>query len=126
MGKIFEKISLEYMLTLAKNRKLPFVPYSYGKWWENNKKKKKQDDIDILMISKDKRQGIFCECKFKNEKVDINEYNELVTASENFENVMEKYYYIISKNGFTNELLKLKSENIKLIKLDDMIQLNSK
>lgn len=121
MGRIFEKISLQYMLRLAKNNKLPFVPYSYGKWWGNNKKLKKQDDIDILMVSKDKKQGIFCECKFKNEKVDINDYNDLVISSENFTNINDKHYYIISKSGFTKEFEKIKNKNLHLIKLDDMI-----
>ena len=122
MGKIFEKISLQYMLRLAKNNKLPFVPYNYGKWWGNNKKLKRQDDIDILMISKDKKQGIFCECKFKNEKVDIGDYKDLVLVSENFNSIKDKYYYIISKSGFTNTLDKIKGENIHLIKIDDMIR----
>ncbi len=111
------------MFRLAKNDKLPFAPYSYGKWWGTNNKLKKQDDIDILMISKDKKQGIFCECKFKNEKVDIGEYNDLVLASENFTGIKNRYYYIISKGGFTKEVEKLKGKNVYLIGLQDVIKL---
>ena len=122
MGKVFEKISLQYMLRLAKNGKLPFVPQSFGKWWGNNKKIKKQDDIDILMISKDKKQGIFCECKFKNEKVSMSEYQDLILASENFTNLTNKYCYIVSKSGFSKEVEKLKSKNLRLVSLEDMVK----
>lgn len=120
MGKMFEKISLEYMIELAKQNKLPFIPAYYGKWWGTNKTTKKQDDVDILMIDKSKKKGIFCECKFKNEKLDLSDYKDLKTASDNFSYINEKYYYLISKGGFTKDVLDIKNDNLRLIALDDI------
>ena len=36
MGDVFEEICKEYMIRLAKERKLPFIPYHLGKWWGSN------------------------------------------------------------------------------------------
>ena len=121
MGRIFKKISLEYMLNMAKNNMLPFVPAHFGKWWGSNAKTKKQDDVDVLMISKDKKQGIFCECKFRNEKFDLKELDDLRTVAESFSYVKDKYFYLISKSGFTKSVISEKNKRIKLISIDDMV-----
>ena len=123
MGRVFEKISLEYMIEMAKNHNLPFIPAYYGKWWGGNSKTKKQDDVDVLMLSKDKKQGIFCECKYRKEKFDLKELIDLETAAESFDYVKDKYFYLISKGGFTKSVIESESKNIKLITLDDMINL---
>ncbi|MCM1479671.1 MAG: DUF234 domain-containing protein [Muribaculaceae bacterium] len=41
MGGIFENICLQYMIRLAKMKKLPFVPHSIGRWWGANPHTKK-------------------------------------------------------------------------------------
>ena len=121
MGRVFEKISLEYMINNAKNKKLPFIPAYYGKWWGNNVRTKKQDDVDILMLSRDKKQGIFCECKFRNEKFDLKELEDLKSIAESFNYVKDKYFYLFSKSGFTKSVIDEKSMNVKLINLVDMM-----
>ena len=69
MGDAFEKICTEYFVRKAKEGKLPFVPFKFGKWWGNNPVIKAQDDVDILMIDKTGTRGIFVECKFTNSKL---------------------------------------------------------
>ena len=40
MGGIFENICCQYMLRLAKKKRLPFVPHSIGRWWGQIPKQK--------------------------------------------------------------------------------------
>lgn len=125
MGAIFEQICCQYMIRRAKKQKLPFAPYSYGKWWGNNSRKKMQDDIDILMLDRNKESGIFCECKFRKSLFDKLEFEDLISVSESFMQVKNKYYFIFSKSGFTNWVKNQASEhdNITLITLDDLFDI---
>lgn len=121
MGHIFEGICCQYMLRMAKKRKLPFVPAKIGRWWGNNPLKKSQDDIDILAISKDGNKAIFCECKWRNTEFSIKEYDDLMLASSIFTNVKEKYYYIFNKSKFKGAVIeRAKADNVKLIGIDDL------
>lgn len=121
MGSIFESICQQYMIRLAKAKKLPFIPHDIGRWWGANPKTKSQDDIDILCLSRDRKSAIFCECKFRNILFDMKEYNDLMAASEIFTEPENRYYYIFSKSGFTDEVKKQAEANgIVLIGLDDL------
>ena len=123
LGLAFEEVCLQYLTILARNNKLPFIPNGLGKWWGNNSQKKKQDDIDIMGINGDK--GIFCECKFKNEKFDLSAFNDLISASEIFTNVKEKYYYVFVKSEYTQAVIdKSKEYNVKLLTIDDLFKID--
>ncbi|MBR4490798.1 ATP-binding protein [bacterium] len=104
MGDAFESICTEYLTRLAKKGKLPFVPYSIGRWWGNNPAIRAQDDVDILMLSRNGKQGIFVECKFTSKPMPYDEYEDLKTAVSAFGNVKEKYMIFISKSGFTDSV----------------------
>lgn len=123
LGLAFEEVCLQYLTILARNNKLPFIPNGLGKWWGNNPKKKKQDDIDIMGVNGDK--GIFCECKFKNEKFDLSEFNDLISASEIFTEIKEKYYYVFVKSEYTQAVIdKSKEYNVKLLTIDDLFKID--
>ena len=124
IGLIFEQICMQYIYRIARESKLPFIPNGIGKWWGNNPKKKSQDDIDILGISDNK--GLFCECKFRNEKFDLSEFNDLICASEIFSNITEKYYYIFVKSGYTQAVInESKKYNTKLLTISDLFDINN-
>jgi AAA+ ATPase superfamily predicted ATPase len=122
MGSIFEQICCQYMIRLGKARKLPFIPHTIGRWWGNNPEKKSQDDIDILALEKSGDQAIFCECKFKNERFGIGEYEDLLYASRIFKQPEKRFYYLFSKSGFTKALMEKVRENecVKLVGIDDL------
>ncbi len=124
MGSIFESICCQYMLRLAAQRKLPFVPHDIGRWWGGNSRTKKQDDIDILASDKTGNAAIFCECKFKNEAFDMKEYNDLMYASEIFTKPQERYYYLFSKVGYTQAVKeKAEADGVVLVEIDDLFDL---
>lgn len=119
MGLVFEDICREYMIRLAKKGNLPFIPDGFGKWWGNNPTKKCQDDIDI--IGTDGNKGIFCECKFRNELFDLPEFYDLLSASEIFTQINEKYFYLFSKSGFTQAVKdKAANYNIHFVTIPDL------
>ena len=118
MGLTFEKICTQYVINQAQKKQLPFDLLSVGKWWGNNPQTKKQDDIDILGI--EKTNGLFCECKFRNEKFDINEFNDLIIASNIF-NIKNKYYYIFLKSECTDFVLnEFQNYKVKVITINDL------
>ena len=121
MGDVFEDICREYVVNLAKNRRLPFVPYHLGKWWGNNPLIKAQDDVDLLAIDKSGKKGIFIECKCISKQMTYDEYEDLMIASRAFSNIEEKYLWFISKGGFSNSVIeKAKEENVTLLTIDDL------
>ena len=121
MGLIFENICYQYMIRLAKARKLPFIPHDIGRWWGNNSERRTQDDIDILALDKTGDSAIFCECKFRNELFDMNEYEDLMCASGIFKKPTNRFYYIFSKSGFTTAVQnKAQEDNVQLVNIDDL------
>ncbi len=121
MGDAFEGICLEYMVRMATKGKLPFVPYKIGKWWGNNPYIKAQDDVDILMIDKSGKKGIFVECKFTSSKMPHKEYEDLKNAMEAFPGITERYMYFISKSGYEASVIRhAKEDGAILLGIDDL------
>lgn len=124
MGPVFETICVQYLVRMAKKEKLPFVPYTIGKWWGNNPEIKQQDDVDILALDKKGTKGIFCECKFRNKPMPMEEYDDLVTATKAFTAVKESHLMFISKSGFTAPVEKrAKEEGAALLTLEDLFKI---
>lgn len=122
MGAAFEQICTQYMIRLAKKRKLPFIPHTIGRWWGNNQKLQRQDDIDILLLNRKKDSAIFCECKFRNVLFGKSEFEDLIAASEIFGQVKERHYYLFSKSGFTDWVVSEAAQrgNVTLVSVDDL------
>lgn len=121
MGPVFEAVCLQYLIRAAKIGRLPFVPYTIGKWWGNNPAIRQQDDVDILALDKKGTKGIFCECKFRNKPMPMEEYDNLVTATKAFPSVKEVYLIFFSKSGFTAPVQKRAAdEGTTLFTLEDL------
>ncbi|MDD3339202.1 MAG: ATP-binding protein [Lachnospiraceae bacterium] len=121
MGLAFEDICRQYLIRQAKCRKLPFVPAAIGKWWGNNPVIKAQDDVDILAFNKNKSAALFCECKFTNRPMPMEEYEDLLTAAKGFSDKIEKHYMFISKGGYTTPVQeRAVRENVVLLTMDDL------
>ena len=122
MGSVFENICRQYLIRQAREGKLPFVPYTLGKWWGNNPVLKAQDDVDILAFDKKGERAIFVECKFRNKPMPMEEYEDLVTATKAFPDLKERYLIFISKSGFTEPVIRrAKEEGAQLFTLGDLL-----
>ncbi|MCD8325658.1 MAG: ATP-binding protein [Lachnospiraceae bacterium] len=123
MGLAFEDICRQFFMRQARLRKLPFVPACIGKWWGNNPSIRAQDDIDLLALDKKKTEGIFCECKFTNRPMPMEEYDDLITASMAFPDSMKKHFWFISKGGFTEPVRRrAMEEGAVLLTLEDLFE----
>lgn len=120
MGRVFEDICMQYVIRLNKKLLLPIMFDKIGRWWGNNPSRKRQEEIDFIAISKN--DAIFCECKWRNEKADIEVLNNLIEKSNIFAKYKQKYYMIFSKSGFTSGLVEKAEmmENVRLVSVDDL------
>ncbi|MGN1275486.1 MAG: ATP-binding protein [Floccifex sp.] len=121
MGNAFEQIAKEYLIRKAKERKLPFIPFTIRKWWGNNPIIKAQDDVDVMAIDRSGNKAIFMECKFTSSPMPYSEYEDLVTATKAFPDIKEKYLYFISRSGYTESVKKQATiDRAVLLEIDDL------
>lgn len=124
MGAIFEEICKQYLWKLLLEDKCAVNFNDLGRWWGTNPKAKTQEEIDIMGDSKD--GALFAECKWINEKVDLDVLEKLIIRGELFD-YNEKHYYLFSKSGFTKGCSDKAKEmgNVSLIEYKDMIYFKS-
>ncbi|MEG0377072.1 MAG: DUF234 domain-containing protein, partial [Eubacterium sp.] len=118
MGLVFEKMCRDYLLYYCDE--LPLDVGEIGTWWGNNPVLKCQEEIDIVLISPDKKSALFCECKYKNERIDL----DVLDTLKNRATILSQftpYYCLFSKSGFTDRLIKKAAdENVLLFTLAQM------
>ncbi|AGF59148.1 hypothetical protein B0P06_002518 [Clostridium saccharoperbutylacetonicum] len=115
LGEIFEKVCIDFMNYQNRNGDLPFIYTNIGRWWGNNPKTKKQEEIDIVAI--DDTMILFGECKWRNEKLDMDVVNSLIKKSEInvFEKFQKKFYSFFSKSGFTDSVKDYSNNNKNIL-----------
>lgn len=120
LGYVFEEICIDYISRLNKGLKLPLILLKLGKWWGTDARTKQQEEIDIVGLGSE--GGIFCECKYRNELVGIGVLNKLIERSMLLQ-CDQRYYYIFSKIGFSEQLIEVKKnrDDVILINLETMI-----
>ena len=119
MGLIFEKMCRDYLLRYETF--YPILLSEIGEWWGSDAKTRKEVQIDIIGTSAENDEYIVGSCKFKNEKIGVDELELLQNYAQVFGKGKKYYYYIFSKSGFTKALEELaQKDEVKLIKLEDM------
>lgn len=119
MGLIFEKMCREYLLYYADD--IPIDLNELGQWWGTDLKKKKQVQIDIVGTPVEGKEYIIGSCKYRNEKIGVDELELLRDRAAIFGRGIKYHYYIFSKGGFT-EALTQAAENgeVTLVSLEEM------
>lgn len=106
-SRIFEDVCLQYLRRKNKAHELPFHFVKIGRWWN------KTDEIDIVAVDRQNKKYILAECKYKNSKLTLNDY---IRLKEKFNTADTTYFYwLFSKNGFTDELKQEAPENTFLV-----------
>ena len=119
MGLIFEQMCRDYLLYYAED--MPIILSDIGQWWGTDNAAKKEVQIDIVGTSADSDEYIIGSCKYKNEKIGIDELELLRHYAAVFGKGSRYYFYIFSKGGFTDGLLELgKKGAVKLLTLEDI------
>ena len=119
MGLIFEKMCQDYLLYYAD--KLPIELNEIGQWWGTDSKKKKQIQIDIVGTPVEGKEYIIGSCKYRNEKIGVDELELIRDYASVFGKGNTYHYYIFSKGGFTDGLLQARERGeVQLITLEDL------
>ncbi|WP_405381262.1 ATP-binding protein [Phascolarctobacterium sp.] len=98
ISRIFEDICRQYLRRQNRKNALPFHFTKIGRWWN------KTDEIDILAMDNRKQKLLLGECKYKNtpmRKADL----EHLQGKMKFAGTTEAYYYLFSKNGYSDDVL---------------------
>lgn len=121
MGLVFEKMCQEYLLRYAKD--LPILLSNVGQWWGTDSKTRREVQIDIVGAPVDGNEYLIGSCKYRNEKIGIEELELLRRYAAVFRQNGIFHYYIFSKGGFTQALLEAEMQGeVTLLTLEDLYQ----
>lgn len=121
MGLIFERMCRDYLLAYAEN--LPIELNEVGQWWGTDSKTKKQVQIDIVGTPVQGKEYMIGSCKYRNERIGLDEFERLRDYASVFGKGSNYHYYIFSKGGFTEGLLRAQERGeVRLLTLDDIYQ----
>ena len=119
MGLVFEKMCQEYLLRYAKD--LPILLSNVGQWWGTDSKTRREVQIDIVGAPVDGNEYLIGSCKYRNEKIGIEELELLRRYAAVFRQNGIFHYYIFSKGGFTQVLLEAEMQGeVTLLTLEDL------
>lgn len=117
LGFIYEEIIRNNLYQLALLNKLPFMPIDIGKWWGNIYLNGKWCESEIDVVGVNGNHLILGECKYRNKKTGMKELDNLkYKASFIMKEGQQVVYLLASAGGFTDELFKLESKDVILIK----------
>lgn len=121
MGRVFEEICMQYLWKQLLEGNVPIEFVSLGRWWGNDPIQKAQAEIDI-MGEQDSESALFAECKWRNEKVDLDILETLIGRSKLFR-YTTVHYYLFSKSGFTKGCMEKaeKMGNVTLVSYADIV-----
>lgn len=125
----FEKVCLNYLYILNKNKQLPFRIHNASRYWGktiqtiDGRKQAVNLEIDILAPDAKKKNYIFGECKFTNEAFDMQQLKKLqdkVFVDE------KAYFYLFSLSGFTDAVKEYATahNNVVLIQAKDIVTID--
>ena len=119
MGLIFEKMCQEYLLRYATD--LPVLLNNVGQWWGTDAKTRKEIQIDIVGTPVEGNEYLIGSCKYRNEKIGIEELELIRRYAEVFRKDGTFHYYIFSKGGFTPALRDASDRGeVTLLTLEDL------
>jgi AAA+ ATPase superfamily predicted ATPase len=125
MGPLFEKMCAEYLGRLnaaSQDKKLPFKIRQMGRWWGSNPATKTEEEIDLVGINEPLSSALFCECKYRNQPVEVSVLTALREKAERWQKYKHKYFMVFSKGGFSREMQAAAGDtgNVRLVKLEEM------
>ena len=103
--------------------RLPFLFTDIGRWWGTDPRTRKQAEIDL--VASDGKDYIFCECKWRNEKLDLGVLQNLKDKAALFgERSENARCALFSKSGFTDAVKEAAraDERLTLFSMDDLMK----
>ena len=124
MGLVFEKICCDYLMLQNIKGNLPILFTKIGRWWGSHSTSHSQIEIDI--VANEGKDYLLCECKWRNEKLDLAVLKALKENADEFTKKRNNTWYVLfSKSGFTDAVIEEaeKDSNVILVDLNDIVNL---
>lgn len=124
MGLVFEKICSDYLMLQNIRGNLPILFTKIGRWWGSDSASHSQAEIDI--VANEGKDYLICECKWRNEKLDLSVLKGLKEKADAFMKKRNNTWYVLfSKSGFTDAVTNeaQNDDHIILVDLHDIINL---
>ena len=124
MVLVFEKICSDYLMLQNIRGNLPILFTKIGRWWGSDSASHSQAEIDI--VANEGKDYLICECKWRNEKLDLSVLKGLKEKADAFMKKRNNTWYILfSKSGFTDAVINRakNDDHIILVDLHDIINL---
>lgn len=111
MGRIFEKICVQWLRKESAAGNLPVNATTFGKWWGTDNRTGQQGEIDIVADDFDGNM-LFAECKWRNEPMDVDQIDKLAQRSLLVKKPKDcgRMFYFFSKSGFTGRMIEKAGE----------------
>lgn len=109
---VFERVCLEQLWYLNKLGSLPFRFMKAGRWWNG------REEIDIVALSRESREALFCECTYTDAPVGVDVFYALVGKSKSVEwgqPGRQEHFVLFSRSGFTEQLQSLARDRTDLM-----------
>lgn len=125
MGPIFENMCQYYVLKNI-NKNIDMFITESGYWWGNKhtqvngKITSEATDIDVVGVDPIKKEILIGECKFKNSLIDKDIYESLIKKTDLISKYKVGKYLYFSLTGYSDWVIKNKSDKVLLLKLDDL------
>ena len=111
LGFVYEDIVRSSCYRFAAAGKLPFMPFTVGKWWGGISINGAWSESEVDLIAYNDSEIIVGECKYRNKAAGIGEFEHLKMKAEFIPVSGRQIHYLIaSRSGFTPELEDLYSE----------------
>lgn len=122
MGLVFENVCRDYLMIQNTQGNLPILFTSIGRWWGTDSVTHTQVEIDL--IASEGRDYLICECKWRNEKLDLATLKGLRKKADIFNPERTHTWFVLfSKSGFTDAVIKeaKADDSILLVDMDHII-----
>lgn len=119
MGLVFEKMCQQYLMCY--DNKQPVLLREVGQWWGTDPQTHREVQIDLVGIPVEGSEYLIGSCKYRNEKIGVDELELLQRYANVFRKNGKFRYCIFSKGGFTEQLIDLANQGeVTLFTLEDL------
>lgn len=127
----FEDVCREFVREMQKKNELPFRYAKMGRWTGKttvrdektaNGLRVAETEIDLLGISKDAKEYLVGECKFKGSAFSYSEYLDTIVKLTPLKEKAKFYYMLFSESGFDEKIIaEAEQTNTKMYTLEQIV-----
>ncbi len=121
-GRIFEQVSLEWLLRRARAKGLPIQPTSAGSWWGTDPVARESVDIDVVAFDNIDKKALVGECKWRNDFNETEAFQKLIDRSRLLRGYEVSALYLFTKLPLSPSMQAKEKEDprLYLVTIEDM------